>query len=659
MLACLKLESVVGRFALTVCLSLLSVGCEREQVGQPDAPTGCDPMDNALCALPYPSDHYTVADDSTATGLRVNFAESILPDNVDDVAFDPTLWNRHDGFSISSALLTYFEDVSLDGVIELADVTTYSAADAKTVIINTVTGERVPHFVELDLSTDDLGEQLLMLRPIDRLEWGTRYVVGIQGLEKTTGGPVDVSTNFRAVRDGTLTQDGDVERRRDHYDTQIFPFLTIDGLNKSDLQLAWDFTTASRDNSLGDMLWIRDDALSFIEAGMDYTIDDVENGDCSTGNSGRVVKGRIVDFPLYRTADSGAQGLARDADGNPMRNGTTDVDWTFRIPCSVVANPGSSQLLQYGHGFFGDHEETGYGWMREFTDIGEFVVIASNWTGMETQDSTALAAAVAGNGSNFSVLPEGTFQGFAEYMAVLRLARGQLALDPATHIDVDGTWVPTIDPDNFGYYGVSQGGILGGAYVGMSPDIERAVFGVTGGPYSFLTHRSGDFDLFFTIFKSKYSDHREIGLLIQHYQMLWDAGENVGWGYEMNRDVPAGYPAKQILIQNALGDSQVSTVAGQMQGRMYGASTVAPQTQPIFGVEERTAPFVGSAIVEWEYTDVEDAPLTNTPPNSDTDTHECPRRHPAVHQQIIHFLATGEVEQYCDGVCTDVQQGCR
>lgn len=649
----------MGRSALLLSLSLLSVGCEREQVGQPDEPTGCDPMDTALCALPYPSDHHTVVDDSTATGLRVHFAESIMPDNADDVAFDSTLWNRHDGFSVGSALLTYFEDVSLDGVIALADVSTYEDATAKTVIINTATLERVPHFVELDLSTDDLDEQLLMLRPIDRLESGTRYVVAIQGLEKTTGGPVDVSTNFRAVRDGTLTQDGDVERRREHFDNEIFPFLTADGLDKSDLQIAWDFTTASRVSSLGDMLWIRDDALSFIEAGMDYAIDEVENGDCSTTNSGRVVKGRIVDFPLYRTEDAGGQGLARDPDGNPMRNGTTEVPWTLRIPCSVVENPGPKQLIQYGHGFFGSQGESGTGWLREFTDANQLILIASDWTGMEERDSTALAAAIAGNASNFSVLPEGTFQGFVEYMAVLRLARGPLAEDPVSQFDVDGTLVPTIDPENFGYYGISQGGILGGAYVAMSPDIERAVFGVTGGPYSYLTHRSADFDPFFTIFKAKYNDHREIGLLIQHFQMLWDAGENVGWGYDMNRSVPSGYPAKQILIQNALGDAQVSTSAGELQGRMYGVSTVAPQTRAIYGVEERTAPFVGSAIVEWAYTDVEDAPLTNTPPNSDTDPHECPRRHPAAQQQVVHFLETGEVQQFCEGVCTDIQEGCR
>ncbi|MFT6377711.1 MAG: hypothetical protein ACJARS_004373, partial [bacterium] len=53
----------MGRSALLLSLSLLSVGCEREQVGQPDEPTGCDPMDTALCALPYPSDHHTVVDD--------------------------------------------------------------------------------------------------------------------------------------------------------------------------------------------------------------------------------------------------------------------------------------------------------------------------------------------------------------------------------------------------------------------------------------------------------------------------------------------------------------------------------------------------------------------------------------------------------------------
>lgn len=650
----------MNRSLALIGLTALFAACNGEEP-EPELSdvTGCDPMDTELCALPYPSNYFTVADDSTETGLRVNFWEHSLPGNIDDVPFDPTRWNAFDGFSVSGGLLAWFDDVSLAGTIPLDDLAAYEDADAKTVILNAETGERVPHFVELDMTTDDAGERLLMLRPVERLEFGTRYIVGIRGLEKNSGGSVDVSTAFAATRDGTATTDGDVELRRDHYDANIFPALETAGFARGDLQLAWDFTTASRDSLLGDMMWVRDDALSVIDAGLTYVIDEIENRDCSSPNNGRVIEAHIEDFPLYRTADSGGSGLFRDESGAPARNGTRNVPFTVRIPCSAVEDPAPRKIIQYGHGFFGDRGESGTSWLREWSDANEFVIVAANWTGMEEADAPMVAAGLAQSASNFHRLPEGTYQGFAEFMAVLRVATEQLPNDDATKFMENEQLVGSMDGSDFAYYGISQGGILGGAYVGLSPDLDRAVLGVTGGPYSFLTHRSADFEPFFEIIKAKYDDHREINLLIQNFQLVWDAGDNTGWGYDMNRDVPAGYPSKTVLIQNAIGDSQVSTFAGHLQARMYGASTVAPQTRPIFGIDERTAPFTGSAIVEWEYSDLEPEPLENIPANHDTDPHECPRRNEAGQEQVVHFLNTGEVEQFCDGACIDIREGCR
>ena len=64
-----------------------------------------------------------------------------------------------------------------------------------------------------------------------------------------------------------------------------------------------------------------------------------------------------------------------------------------------------------------------------------------------------------------------------------------------------------------------------------------------------------------------------------------------------------------------------------MQARAYGAPVVAPQSEPIWGVVERAAPFQGSAIAEYIYG--EDVPLvpvtnpvTNTPPQVSRQVHQ-------------------------------------
>ena len=72
---------------------------------------------------------------------------------------------------------------------------------------------------------------------------------------------------------------------------------------------------------------------------------------------------------------------------------------------------------------------------------------------------------------------------------------------------------------------------------------------------------------------------------------------------------------------------QVTRLAAQMQARAYGAPVVAPQSEPIWGVVERAAPFQGSAIAEYIYG--EDVPLvpvtnpvTNTPPQVSRQGHQ-------------------------------------
>jgi pimeloyl-ACP methyl ester carboxylesterase len=131
-----------------------------------------------------------------------------------------------------------------------------------------------------------------------------------------------------------------------------------------------------------------------------------------------------------------------------------------------------------------------------------------------------------------------------------------------------------VDPERKFYYGHSQGGILGSAYLAWSPDIERGVLGVGGGPYSLLLTRSRDFEDFFRIFKEKYLDHRDISLFVNGLtQQLWDATEPGGWMWDMTRDTDA---PKGVLMQVAINDNQVTTLGAHYQARAYGAKSLAP-----------------------------------------------------------------------------------
>ena len=76
---------------------------------------GCEVLDGARCLLPYPSDAFTADDPSTDTGRRVSFPAGAAPANASGVPIDLTEWNRNDGFSPNSTLLTFVPGLDAAG----------------------------------------------------------------------------------------------------------------------------------------------------------------------------------------------------------------------------------------------------------------------------------------------------------------------------------------------------------------------------------------------------------------------------------------------------------------------------------------------------------------------------------------------------------------
>src|SRR5687767_10548114 len=149
----------------------------------------CDTLDPAHCLLPFPNDRFTRADSTTDTGRRIDLLPVEMPRSIAGKPIDPTEWNRNDGFSPGSMVLTYVPGLDLhrtwdtqdrryssaapnepgyfDHRDHIADIGLYEGDDAPMVIINAETGERHPFWSELDTNPDAIaaGEQALMLRP--------------------------------------------------------------------------------------------------------------------------------------------------------------------------------------------------------------------------------------------------------------------------------------------------------------------------------------------------------------------------------------------------------------------------------------------------------------------------------------------------------------
>ncbi len=262
----------------------------------------CNPLgyDDA-CMLPFPSAFYQGDTlQLPAAALPVSLGRLSRTDG-ERAPLDPAAWNRIDGFSPNGALLAYFpERIDPRTLVPPAEMARSVTAMASTAIVDMTTGERVAHFSEVDATVAADQPQVVILRPAQRLTPGHRYAVAITRAARTAAGGVPtVSPGFRALLDGAAQRDPRLMRLAPRY-TDIFAALGRAGIQRADLLLAWDFTTATERFLTAPVVAMRDRALAMVgERGAGFTITQVEED--YNANILRRISG-TVQVPLFLTA---------------------------------------------------------------------------------------------------------------------------------------------------------------------------------------------------------------------------------------------------------------------------------------------------------------------------------------------------------------------
>jgi hypothetical protein len=104
----------IGWLTAVACAMFLLAAAEAKSysnwhVGAPSpaADRMCGPIDPSVCLLPWPNDFFTRPDRSTATGRRLAIDPLATPRNVAGAPIDTSDWNRLDGFSPGSPIVTH------------------------------------------------------------------------------------------------------------------------------------------------------------------------------------------------------------------------------------------------------------------------------------------------------------------------------------------------------------------------------------------------------------------------------------------------------------------------------------------------------------------------------------------------------------------------
>jgi hypothetical protein len=254
----------------------------------------CDVLDPSVCLYPFPNDYFTEEDGASDTGRRLSIDQASMPQNRSDVPIDVTDYNRADGFSPGGPIV--FRVPGLDnadaleetGGVPLTNLAAYDDPDQAFVLIEADTGERQPIWTEIDSNATSDEDRALIIHPAANLDDGERYIVALRDLKDADGNPVDPGLAFRAYRDRLITDNEIIEDRRSHME-DVFSELQSAGIERANLNLAWDFTVASTGGLADRALAMRDDA--FAELG-DTDLDD----GTIQGDSPDFTVGTVTDF---------------------------------------------------------------------------------------------------------------------------------------------------------------------------------------------------------------------------------------------------------------------------------------------------------------------------------------------------------------------------
>jgi len=638
-----RLRAVWLAAGLVILTSSLCWPSAVEAKGSVKRLAGCDPIDPSMCLLPYPNDYFTRPDRTTSTGLRLNIRAADTPRNQAGQPIVTTDWNRLDGFSPGSPIVTHvpgmdnpqaFANTSPPTNINIAESL---ALDSPIVVIDANTGERWPVWSELDRSVDLNGnppppnQTALIIRPAKNLTEGHRYIVALRALKDSSGQPIPAQAAFQAF----IAGGGRPASRQVYYDKNIFPQLAAAGISRDSLYLAWDFTVASQQSLAGTALWMRDDALAKLGdttpgdgivqgKAPRFVIDSVTQQlpcsvsigvppvNCSTTLQPldpRVyahVQGYVL-VPCYLNAPNCPPG-SRFAYLTPNSKLPTRIPGNMmaaNFQCNIPIGAKDGQTfrpMMNGHGLFGTADQVN---SDEMYAMGQFglMACASDEIGMSQSDIPNAIASIS-NVSQFPSISDRLQQGMINFLYLGRDLINPQGFCSSAAFQVNGKCV--IDTSHLYYEGGSQGAIFGGSLTAIEPDLTRSSLNVAGMDYGLLLTRSSDFPTFAAVLYRTYPKPLARQFLYSFIQDLWDQGEADGYAQHMTTDPLPGTPPHQVLMTVAFGDHQVTNWASEIEARTIGASIRAPILDPgrypgptpWWGVPTITSyPFTGSAAV--------------------------------------------------------------
>ncbi len=609
----------------------------------------CDNTNPDHCLLPFPSAAFLTSDSQSLTGFRVDIQGEAIPDSASAPSNEFHMINSRDGHSPASQIFTTFS--SLPDVSNLASQENISASVETghgSVLLNMDTGEITQHWIEISSRTQDGEPTLVHLRSLRGLEHNTQYAVAFRGLMNSDGIQVEPFISFKALRDGVITDSNQIEESRPGYES-MFSALSEVGFERSSLQSAWWFHTASTESLTDNLISMRNDASQRLgDAGLGCNVTSVDENYGDDNSTLRRISGTIT-TPHYLESTYPPTSMTRDDVGNPKFNFMNEVIFTLTIPMSSAENSQPAPLVVLGHGFLGDGEGMVSGF-RGWANQSGVATIGADFKGWSSDGDFDAVTFGLMNVNYLQHQSERLQQSVINHLAMIRTIKGVCSDLPEFYHN--GTNL--VDTSDVDYMGVSLGGIRGPSMLSLIPEMDRGVLWVAGSSFSFIAERSTQYTQFEELFSSSlaYESTMDRSILIALMQSMWDTTEPETYLPFREGGLEGELHPYEILYLVSINDAQVTTLSADRASRTSGIPVLSNSTHHPEGLDVVEASESSSAIVYFDGRFPE-VPSGNI---------QGPMAyHSLAHNQVLgfgpaadlatNFLESGTITDTCSGKC--------
>jgi hypothetical protein len=502
------------------------------------------------CALPYPSDEFTVTDQKSATGRRLAMPETLIPENVLDQlgpggrpgdAFDGA-----DGFSALSPVV--FE---LDRGVR-AESLPSDGGDA-FVVIDEATGERqqIRAEVWLDATFRGAPGTVVMAWPVTTWDYGHTYVAGVRDLDGLLDDPAPPAA--------LVEPNGEVSGILDS-------LAGATGHNRSGYQSVTRFTVGSQQSVTAPMR-----SMTAAARAEDHPVRNLRsNAPLLFEHGAATITGevRITDF--------------RDAHGVVRPDAPPGHEWVrfvLAVPDRSDGQP--APVVIYGHGLTINKESmlivASQNAAHGAATIG--IDVPNHGSRQAGQGGYLLDLAKPGELGRLAGMP---LQGIIDHVSLTEAIVDHLSsidLSPWKPFGSPGDGIADLDTSLLLYEGTSMGGVLGAGEFALIPEIDAAFLQVPGAGVVDIISHSWLWPLFSTLIPSSASAG-DAAALLGAASMLLDPGDPTHLLDEL-RD-----SQRPVVVQVGVGDKVVPEFASDRLVRMLDLPRIGTQRTNILATSQ-------------------------------------------------------------------------